>query len=1122
MKRWKLLHTREKWLRVTEFLRISGLGFCLFLCLGVHPAAMANAQKIKVNMELENVSLEQFLWSLEKETKLVFFYNKADIATVRKLDVHFKETNLDEVLSAVLKNTGLDYTIEQKTVVIRKSVPANALPQEARVKVIGKVKDAHGGALPGVTIRLKGTQVGVTSDSKGEFQFLLPEIKGKLILVFSFVGMKSQEIEIKNAAPLNVVMEEDVSEMEEVVVTGIYTRKKESFTGSSQTYKTEDLKMIGNQNILQSLKTLDPAFNIIENNQYGSDPNRLPDIEIRGKSSIVGFKERFGQDPNQPLFILDGFETTLQTIMDLSMDRVASVTILKDAASTAIYGAKAANGVVVVETKAPTAGRLRLSYNGSYDISFADLTDYNLMNAEEKLRFERLAGRFDTNLAISQEQLDQRYSDLLKNVKRGVDTYWMSEPLRTAFTHKHNLYLEGGDQQMRYGLGVSYSNIDGVMKNSIRNTLSVNVDLIYRKEKFQFMNKLTVDYGNTENPVVAFSAYSRANPYYEKRTPGGGIEKWLEARTYENIAKHSYESFWVANPLWNASLSSYNKGNSLGLRNSLSLEYDPVESLRIQFRFGLNKDTSESESFISPEDTRYDKTEQLKKGSYSNSRSDGLSYDGDLMITFGKLLGEKHQVNATFGATINESNSSSKGFSGYGFPEGDFSSPGFINSYPEGGAPSYSENKNRGANFFLNSGYSYNDRYLLDFNLRADGTSVFGVNKRFSTTWSVGLAWNLHNEKFMKAHLPFINRMKIRGSVGNPGNQNFGSFTSITVYSFNNWLLNNFGAGVVVESYGDPDMDWQRTLDKNIGLDLTMFHNRFSIILDFYHKNTDPLMASISLPLSVGTDSRIANVGKQVDKGVNGTIRYAWIYKPKDRINYTTSLNFRWGEGYYDKVGQKLDQLNRENLAKSLVRYYDGGSTSALWSVRSAGIDPATGREVFLTKDGRYTYEYDYEEEVVVGDSRPKLEGVLGNVLYYKGLSLSVQLRYSLGGDIFNSTLYNKVENISLSGLQSNQDKRALYDRWLKPGDKAKYKGISLTDSTPMSSRFVMKNNFISLESIRIGWEIPQNWLQRIHVSGMTVSAYMNQICRISSIDDERGIDYPFARSVSFALGINF
>lgn len=321
-------------------------------------------------------------------------------------------------------------------------------PEISKITIKGKVTDKDDVPLPGVTILLKGTTLGITTDMNGEYSLTIPETETP-VLIFSFIGMKKEEIHVAGRTVVNVVLQDKQTTVDEVVVTGIYSRKKESFTGSSQTYKAEDLKMVGNQNLLQSLKTLDPAFNILENNQYGSDPNRLPDVEIRGKTSIVGFKEQFGEDPNQPLFILDGFETTLQTIMDLSMDRIASVTILKDAASTAIYGAKAANGVIMVETKAPAQGRVRLSYNGSFDVSFADLSAYNLMNAEEKLEFELLSGRFESNLLFGTEEKMTRYNRLLAEVKKGVDTYWMSEPLRTAFNQRHNVYIEGGDQQMQ-------------------------------------------------------------------------------------------------------------------------------------------------------------------------------------------------------------------------------------------------------------------------------------------------------------------------------------------------------------------------------------------------------------------------------------------------------------------------------------------------------------------------------------------------------------------------------------------------------------------------------------------------------------------------------------------------
>ena len=280
-------------------------------------------------------------------------------------------------------------------------------------------------------------------------------------------------------------------------------------------------------------------------------------------------------------------------------------------------------------------------------------------------------------------------------------------------------------------------------------------------------------------------------------------------------------------------------------------------------------------------------------------------------------------------------------------------------------------------------------------------------------------------------------------------------------------------------------------------------------------------MAYIGVASSVGVTSRMANVGKSVERGMDGTLRYSIFYKPKERINWTTSLSFRTGKGYYDKVGEALEAFNEENIGNSLSRYYDGGSPTALWAVRSAGIDPATGREIFITDEGEYTYDHDYDYEVEVGDTRPTVEGVFGNVLYYKGLSVSVQFRYSYGAQAFNSTLWSKVENISEAGLSENQDKRALYDRWQKPGDYAKFKGITLTESTPISSRFVMDNNYISLESVRIGYEFNRKWMERIGFSGMTVNAYMSDIWRTSTIKQERGIDYPFARTISFSLGFN-
>ncbi len=1091
------------------------VAFMLLTTLQLQAKVVAQRLSIRVS----DATFREVAREIESQTGFTFLFNDMNVNQLKRITLDVENVALDVVLKHCLDGSGLSYRKVENTLVI---VPAEtrAFPQVRERVATGHVKDMTGTSLPGVTIMIKHTKIGVTTDVKGNFRVPLTDAR-EVTLVFSFIGMKTQEIVLKDDQPLTVVMEEETAGLDEVVITGIYSRKKESFTGSSQTYKAEELKMAGNQNLLQSLKTLDPAFAIIENNQYGSDPNRLPDIEIRGKSSIVGFKEQFGEDPNQPLFILDGFESSLRTVMDLSMDRIASVTILKDAASTAIYGAKAANGVVVVETKAPEQGKIKLSYNGSFDISFADLTDYNLMNAEEKLEFERLAGNFTSNIVTYQEECQMRYNRLLTNVRKGVDTYWMSEPLRVALNQRHNLYVQGGDNQIRYGLGVNYTNIDGVMKESRRQLVSGNLDLLYRVGKLSFQNKLTVDFTKTNDPVVPFSEYSRANPYYPKYNEYGGVDKWLETPT-ANDTQSTDGGIYVPNPLWNASLNSYDDSDSFAVRNNLNLEYRPWEFLWIRGRIGVNKSISNEERFRSPEDTSFDETELLKKGSYADNHSESFGYEGDLTITYGQLLADAHQINAVFGASIAENTNDAKSFSAIGFPRGDFTTPGFANSYPTSGKPSYSDYKKRSANFYFNGGYAYKNRYLLDVNLRSDGSSVFGSNKQFTTTWAVGLAWNVHNEAFVKNHTDLFSMLKIRASVGNPGNQNFGSFNTITTYKFNNWMLNNFGTGLLVDAFGDPNLDWQKTLDKNIGADISMLDNRFHLTFDYYHKLTDPLMATIGMPLSVGVSSRLTNIGKQVNKGFSGTIKYAFVYKPKKRINWTTSLTFGRNNAYYDDIENKLGQYNNENIGKNLSRYYDGGSPSALWAVRSAGIDPATGKEIFWDVNDRRVFQHNYDDEVLVGDTRPDLEGVFGNTLYYKGFSCNIYFRYSFGADAFNSTLYNKVENISTEGLKQNQDKRALYDRWQNPGDKARFKGIALTDVTPMSSRFVQKDNFLTLESIRLSYEFPYEWMKKICFSGMTVSAYMNDICRFSTIKNERGIDYPFARSVTFAISVNF
>lgn len=1091
---------------------LTTIGRCVMLAIWLILPFATFAQQQKVNIHVENGEIQNVFRQIKEQTGLNFIYDEDQVSTLSPVTLSMRDATVESVLKRLFDNTPFEYSYEKLSIVVKKRRTQLTTPTD-EIQITGVVIDKNEEVIPGVSVIIKGTTLGTATDINGKFVIRIPS-RDNIVLQFSCIGMQKKEIAIKDDKELIVIMEESSEVIQEVVVTGIYSRNKESFTGSFSSYSKEDLKMVGTQNIIQSLRSLDPSMLVIESKQWGSDPNRMPDIEIRGKTSIVGLKTEFENDPNQPLFILDGVETTLETIVNLSMDRVASVTILKDAASTAIYGSKAANGVIVVETIQPRSGQLRLSYNGNYKIQFADLSDYNLMNSAEKLEFERLSGRYDDFSSYSNNVVLQKlYNERLAEVIRGVDTYWMSEPLRTVLNHSHNIYIDGGDNAMRYGLGIGYNNSNGVMKGSDRNVISANIDLTYRKKSLLFSNKFSLDVTHTEREPVAFSKFAQANPYFRKKLENGYIPLWLEdSGTQQNSA-------YIKNPLYEWTIKNTNIGNTIQLRDNFSIEWRIFTSLRATARLGLTKSVGRTEQFKSPKHPDFLETEKLKQGSFSASSSESFSYNGDLNLAFGKIFIEKHQVNLVGGWSFNEHKKKSDGYRVVGFNDDLHQNPAFSTGFSDGQKPTYSLSKSRSTSFFLNANYSFMNRYLMDFNLRADGTSKFGANKRFSSTWAVGLAWNLHNEEFMRK-LDIFTNFKIRASIGNPGNQNFDAYQAMKIYRYNVEYQNMFGSSAIIDQFGNKNLNWQRTLDKNIGVDLSILNNRVRLTLDYYRKNTDPLLISIPMPPSVGTSSINANAGRQISSGWNGSLFYTILRK--QNMNWSMHLNFRTSKSEYRDIGNKLQELNELGSAQNLVRYYEGASPDDMWAVPSLGIDPATGREMFRKKDGTQTFVYSTDDEIVVGSSRPDVEGVIGSTFYYKGLSVSMSLRYRLGGQVMASALYSKVENIGRQQIYYNQDRRALHDRWQKPGDKAKFKSIKETSSTPMSSRFVRTENTLAGESISIGYESNAKWVRYIGAEGITFRAYMNDIFRLSSFKEERGIDYPFARTISFSLNLRF
>lgn len=412
-------------------------------------------------------------------------------------------------------------------------------------------------------------------------------------------------------------------------------------------------------------------------------------------------------------------------------------------------------------------------------------------------------------------------------------------------------------------------------------------------------------------------------------------------------------------------------------------------------------------------------------------------------------------------------------------------------------------------------------RYLVDFNLTRSGASQFGIDDPFTNTWSAGIGWNVHNEPWFN-NAGFCEYLKLHASYGNPGNQNYDAKLASSIYGYYNTYTNPFGLAGIVQQWGNNGLKWQKTKTYNIGVTATVLNRRLSLNADYQIRKTDPQLVRIDLPSSTGVTTTPINIGGTDNRSISANATF-YIFNQSD-MNWYVSANVNHNTTKYYGIGNTLEQYNEAGRAsKSLVRMYDGASTTGMYVVRSAGIDPATGNEIFIRKDGTYTYKHDSDDEVLYGDSNPDLTGAFSTSFLYKGFSIVASFTFRTGGDVFLSTLMDKVENISSENIKYNQDRRALTDRWKKPGDIAKYKRIDDKTTSYTTSRFIATEHTLQCSSINIGYR-STTWpfLRTIGASSIDLRAYMNDIFRISNIKEERGLDYPFQRSFSLSLGISF
>ena len=589
------------------------LFFSLALVLNTS-AIPSKAQQTKVSLNLKDKQLTEVLKLIQQQSGFNILYSNELVKNNRMVSLRIDSDDIHEVMRACLQGNALDYEIQNNTIIIKALAAAPQVPQV--VKVRGHVIDAKTGQpMPGVTVVAMdggGAVTGAATDADGLFTVNLPEDIREL--TFTFVGYKSVTLPVQTDKEMTVRLEEEVAEMDEVVVNGYFTKSKNSYTGAVKTITNDQLKSVSNTNIIAAISALTPGLNLVERSDLGSNPNRVPELLLRGMSSFSSGTRVV----NQPTIMLDGVEISMEELYDLDMNEIENITVLKDASATALYGSRAANGVIVIERKKLAEGNIRVNYNLTGNVQFPYLKDYDLLNAREKLEYEKLSGLYtpakdrwgSVDMDKEQYRLDQLYNERYKEVARGVDSDWLSQPARTAFSHDHSLRIYGGASNIRYELSGRFNNTQGVMKDDYRRRYALGFKLEYH-----LPNQLT------------FSNRTNYNETDTKDTPYGSFRNWIDQNPYDRIYDEygnpnrnlSWDNW---NPMIDAKLGNFTLNSNKSITNTTDIRWDINDLFRITGNFNIAVSEGNGEKYISPDSKAFkDETDITKKGRLEISTS---------------------------------------------------------------------------------------------------------------------------------------------------------------------------------------------------------------------------------------------------------------------------------------------------------------------------------------------------------------------------------------------------------------------------------------------------------------------------------------------------------------------
>ncbi len=1147
-------------------------------------ASEGYSQGQQETFNVKSGTIESIFKQIKKQSEYEFFYNTSILDVKKSVALTSTSGTLEEILEQVLGDKYV-YTVKDHYILISERKAAS--PDEVKkITIKGVVKDKNGETLPGVSVVLKGTAVGVATDVKGEFALTIPE-QDTIVLRFSFIGMKVKDVVYKKQdKPLVVVLEESSTEMDEVVVTGYQEIKKERMTGSVEVVTSKDIANKGYTSVEDVLKGQMAGVAVMN---ISGRPGAQAQIRIRGINSLTG--------DTSPIWIVDGmpltgnvpeismggteFEETVLTsgIGNIPPDDIESITVLKDAAATAIYGSRAANGVIVVTTKRGTAGKSYINIQASYGLSEAPDNRLKMMNTKEKIAFER--GIYEDFPGLN---IGGRVYQLLKNVDNGtiskdaaeaeidrlskINTNWFDKIFRVASTQNYS--ISGGNETTQYYGSLSYLSQEGVMPNNKYESMGASVKLTHDFNKFlrvHFDVRSTLrNDRSSASPVNPLDYATYANPYERLYDEDGNYD--YDRSSYSTLSAikdgYKYDFNILKDMNENTSKSRYTSNQV-----NLKLEFKIFEGLMLSSMgtFASSNNhmmkelvpgsyASKAASWLAALYTEGEVPDEMNNGMIreSTSRSQQWTIRNQLEFARG-FSGEDHYINAYFGQEV----SSSKG---YGFtsmiPE--WSDVYGVASYPDltgwtlkstfknslSNLGSHSESQDRSVSLFMTGSYSYKDRYVLQGSARLDGVDIIGTKNRFSPLWNVSGKWNLHNEAFM-TRFGFINQLAFRVSYGYVGSIDRNALPFSVLRKVENFTYNGER---IMDRYdpSNPSIKWQRQENRNIGFDASLFNNRVNVVVNYYNNDTRNLLDDKKIAASTGRLSVTANVASVNNRGWEISVRTLNV-RAKD-FSWVTSVNFtknkdKVTETYY----QDLDEISASTNStfESLYSLYiQGRPVRAFYGYKYAGVDPASGgtlayvdgfdddgnRLGTLNAEGKYVYNMDaglttkiaHASRGYLGRSDPPITGGFTTQFNYKRFSLFAQFTY-MTGHLARSFQY-------YSGGTANASAKNVLkieaNRWRKPGDETnipKY-GTSRTEYLYQLFDFRFeKGDYLKCNNISLGYNLEPELCAKLRITRARLNFNMSNVFTLTKF---RGIDpetkgaftYPSARSYSFSLSL--